>query len=389
MKYFLFGTFIILFSCKQRKVEPYEINPQNFSENKFILSNIADNIKYIPLDNTFPIGLIYAIEANDDVFYLNTKDEGIIQFDLNGKYIKTIAKKGRGPSEYRYGMVFAVDEKTEKVYISDSKRIKVYSKNGIFIRNISTEKYLSNTAGDIKFLGNNIVITDYGTYGEFKFNWIVLDSLGNLISAKKSFVQPVDWVIRGGTYKFDNKLFYYNMLNDTIFSISPDLKYNAKYLFYKGEYRWPKTGVKLNSLSKLATYFKPFSIIETMHFILIYYGYQKRTSFVLFDKKTNKTYQAYKEEKMEKVNSTACISNDLDGGIPITAEPIYPYYLIKNNSEYIVSIINPLELKTHIASNAFKNSNPKYPEKKKALKKLANRLNENDNPVLMLIKLKD
>ena len=32
---------------------------------------------------------------------------------------------------------------------------------------------------------------------------------------------------------------------------------------------------------------------------------------------------------------------------------------------------------------------PKYPEKKKQLEKLANSLNENDNPVLMLVKLKE
>ena len=31
---------------------------------------------------------------------------------------------------------------------------------------------------------------------------------------------------------------------------------------------------------------------------------------------------------------------------------------------------------------------PKYSEKKKALEKLANSLDENDNPVLMIVKLK-
>ncbi len=41
-----------------------------------------------------------------------------------------------------------------------------------------------------------------------------------------------------------------------------------------------------------------------------------------------------------------------------------------------------------IIINAFKNSNPKYPEKKKELEALAASLNENDNPVLMLAKLK-
>ena len=51
--------------------------------------------------------------------------------------------------------------------------------------------------------------------------------------------------------------------------------------------------------------------------------------------------------------------------------------------------VNPFQLKAHLASEKFKNSTPLYPEKKKELEKLANRLNENDNPVLMLVKLKE
>ena len=46
-------------------------------------------------------------------------------------------------------------------------------------------------------------------------------------------------------------------------------------------------------------------------------------------------------------------------------------------------------LKSYVASDAFKSSSPKYPEKKKKLEQLANSLDENDNPVLMLVKLKE
>ncbi|MDP3445144.1 MAG: hypothetical protein Q8T08_19970 [Ignavibacteria bacterium] len=54
-----------------------------------------------------------------------------------------------------------------------------------------------------------------------------------------------------------------------------------------------------------------------------------------------------------------------------------------------MGFVNSYELKAHVASTAFKDSNPKYPEMKKELEKLANSLNENDNPVLMLVKLKE
>ena len=64
-------------------------------------------------------------------------------------------------------------------------------------------------------------------------------------------------------------------------------------------------------------------------------------------------------------------------------------YFIDSGDEYLAGYIQPYELKIFIASNKFKNSTPKYPEKKKQLEQLANSLNENDNPVLMLVKLKE
>jgi hypothetical protein len=54
----------------------------------------------------------------------------------------------------------------------------------------------------------------------------------------------------------------------------------------------------------------------------------------------------------------------------------------------IIAWIDPLKLKAHVASEAFKNTTPKFPQKKKDLEKLANSLKETDNPVLVLVKLK-
>jgi hypothetical protein len=54
----------------------------------------------------------------------------------------------------------------------------------------------------------------------------------------------------------------------------------------------------------------------------------------------------------------------------------------------MISLINPYQLKIHIAGNEFLNSVPKYPEKKKELEKFANSLKETDNPVLMIVRLK-
>jgi hypothetical protein len=46
-------------------------------------------------------------------------------------------------------------------------------------------------------------------------------------------------------------------------------------------------------------------------------------------------------------------------------------------------------LKTRVSDSEFKTSIPKYPEKKKELEKLANSLKETDNPVLILVRLRE
>ena len=54
----------------------------------------------------------------------------------------------------------------------------------------------------------------------------------------------------------------------------------------------------------------------------------------------------------------------------------------------IIGWVDAIKLKAHVASETFKKSSPKYPEKKKELEKLASGLKETDNPVLVMVRLK-
>jgi len=73
--------------------------------------------------------------------------------------------------------------------------------------------------------------------------------------------------------------------------------------------------------------------------------------------------------------------NDLDAG-----PNIWPRTVKDDN--IIVSWIDAFKFKEYIASDAFKNSTPKYPEKKQELERLANSIHEDDNPIIILIKVK-
>jgi len=54
----------------------------------------------------------------------------------------------------------------------------------------------------------------------------------------------------------------------------------------------------------------------------------------------------------------------------------------------MVGVLYPSQIRGRLASEEFKNTIPKYPEEKKELIKLAESLKDTDNPVLVLVRLK-
>src|SRR4030042_5681060 len=95
---FLLILILLTISCRQEKNGLFEFDPRNLTENKIILSEIADDINYIPLDKSYTLGLIYDnIEFINNSIYLSVKDIGVLVFDKTGKTLRKIGSKGRGP----------------------------------------------------------------------------------------------------------------------------------------------------------------------------------------------------------------------------------------------------------------------------------------------------
>jgi hypothetical protein len=127
-------------------------------------------------------------------------------------------------------------------------------------------------------------------------------------------------------------------------------------------------------------------MFETDKYIVLQYSYLERSAICFIDKRSKKTCLAMKYEIVPESFSKTIpnLYNDLDGGMPLMDVRYYS----EKDEEYITTLINPSELKTYLSSPAFRESVPKYPEKKKELELLANSLKETDNPVLMMVRLK-
>jgi hypothetical protein len=352
-----------------------------------------DDIEYVPLetneqsvisftDNVF-IDLPPPIKIEvGEGFYLLIQGKTILRFQYDGSFVTKIGTKGRGPNEFTVAHDVDINTKDRNIYLVDGwqKKFNVYSESGEFKRTFKMPLYAWI---DFRFIDNKILCYCENHMGNIENSYTLLDTNGLVI---KSFSNKYPFKNRDGFglrsenlfYKFNNKLFKKEAYSDTIYVydkmnfkphlvievgkklITPDVRSN-----YDGRYI-------------VKNYIQQLNLFEFGDYVYYDFIYKFELPDVLltysFIGSKRNNYQAL------FIRSEGII-NDLDGGpniLPIT---------IKDDNT-VIGLVDALKLKAQVASEAFKNSKPKYPEKKKELEKLANGLSVFDNPVLMFVTLK-
>lgn len=382
--YIFITTFLI--ACQSSDFDkPISINPTEPSKQKVYLSDIAQDIKYIPIKYDKPFTLIYDYIELDSLLFLSIGPYvGVVKMDTKGNIIKQIGKIGRGPGEYKYGVHFSIVK--NMIYILNGyNRINKYTLDGEYIRDISLKNTDETHFTGIYSLNNDLYLSKDINMGmnPLKYEWIRIDTLGNILSKKNNHISPFYSRISGikNMYKYNNSLYYWNHYNDTIFRIN-NSDFKSKYLIEDNKYRLPRLDIGIGNTKN---YMNLFNVFEVDNYLYLSYFFQDCYYLVYYNKKDKRTYLIDKTTDFKSIDSTFGFINNLDGGLKF-----YPRkYINWNNINYILGYYDPYSIKDHISSLAFKNSTPKYPEKKKELERLANSLDENDNPVLMLVKLKE
>lgn len=371
----------------------FVINPQNFEKNNLSLSVFAADVKYVPLSNKILIGSVQALRVNSNAVYLIYDNSGggegnghsqLFRFDKNGKNPVQIGKVGKGPQEYLSGNFFAVDESNNRIYINGkANTVLVYDTLGNYIRAFKFQDSELNFSKLDILSSNKLFLPQSNLGARGPYLWYIIDTLGNITSRKTNSTPPFETHTgsHSGTFKYKDKISYWVDYNDTIFEISPDLTSRASYIITPNETEVDELKLQSSSVTlfKPSEYFLPRFFTGTNKYLINRYSYKGKYAFTFIDKKSLETYTCnYKLGK-------GGITNDFDAGLMF-----FPLdYFTDEENEYLVAIIQPFELKAHVASETFKNFTPKHPEKKKEFEQLANRLDENDNPVLMLVKLKE
>ncbi len=93
-------TLFLVVSCSSADNVIIMVDLENLDGEEITLSEIADDITYVPLDNDYPMSFYFQrIEILEDTIYLTEKDIGMFALDMSGKMVKRYGSKGRGPGE--------------------------------------------------------------------------------------------------------------------------------------------------------------------------------------------------------------------------------------------------------------------------------------------------
>lgn len=274
------------------------VNPSDLK-----LSDIATKIEYIPLEShpAYLIGRIEeAIIAGDYIFILDNRNP-ILQFRLDGSFVRAIGKLGRGPGEYFHVRCFSINEDKALIYIHSGKQeLEIYDFTGRYIgahnfQSLETNKivwsrdslFLHYIEGGFDIGG--LVFCEKDAYGDtiqFVRNYHPFDKMPEMVFITEYFE-------RNTFYRHNNQLHFKSWYNDTIYAYNHENKITPKYLVDLKHFKLPEKHFYHKSRIPNPTDYYWLGIKESARYVFINYDSYSLSSenspggYVLYDKVTD------------------------------------------------------------------------------------------------------
>ena len=399
----------LLSACKDKQQENnvetptaktfYEIDlSKNFTGsncNNMLLSDIVEDVEYVQLETTDNVLLEcypkarYAINQND-IYALNIYGaEELFRFDrATGKFISSIGQIGQGPKDMMNPSDIYAGK--DDIYVSSSNHIYIYNKDGQHIKTIPAERSSStfSVINDKYFICHPRQRTHLST-GEFD-KWTavsVTDFEGNILSTKVDTLKGVTGSILSLDYKpqrwyYNGQLNFYNEPDDMVYAVT-EKGITPRYRFTLGSNKWPVSTDPMAKEHVQYVYFRSFK--ETSDYLYIYWNQNQKAYFARFDKNTHKLDIQEQESFKGRIWQLYAYGpkNDIDG----CGSYFGPSETLEDKTGSILFEINPNNI-DRVREALEKAENVKFPEKRQQLLKMLDERKEDDNPILVIYKLK-
>jgi len=367
--------------------------PTDFQTVSFSLSDIFSELEIIQLDNIEPITKPLDIIYSDSTFIIPTWTGKIFRYYRDGTLIDVVDMKGSGPGEYS-GIVDLIIH-DDSIYINvgaAGKKILVFDYEYNFHRAINYPYDI--TFGKLIMYHNSFYMFTRPLGYMPEIDWVSFDLSGNVITVKpfdESVKPPISsWMSSLILFENSDTFYVYRDIADTIFAINEVSNYHPAFLVNRNF----NSGAPLLSKEELASrvqkqaYRRRISnIIGLGKYWLAMIDHNDRVPLVetiLFDTEQVKTYLLSSEQPE--------FGTPFNLGIPFTwvgAGFLYWNFKVSiNGDEYIACFIDAYKVIEFARGEEFINSAPERPDLKQKFQEIANTLTIDDNPVLILLKLK-
>lgn len=384
MKYLIFAFIVFLVcNCKgenhQNDIIDLLSSPVSQINN---LTEVALDISYIPLqttDSSIISRISKFLVVND--FYYVVGDKTVMCFDKSGKLVSKLDKNGRGPEEYEYILDMDISPDNKFLAIKGAKSLVIYNikQPGFsFMRRIR----FSQPPFNISFTGsdNNLLLQYSNNEGNKPYSRILINLSGDTLKVRPNYLRFTltdGWIstifYENISYWYKNVLYLKELQNDTLFCFDSSRFLVPKHIFdSKGKGVTPEA--RSNGLyfsNHGSEYMVVNEVFESDRYIYYSSYYSDIGSSNIVEKSTGKKFS---------VDSKKGLKDDLAGGVSFR-----PKYC-KNGIFY--SWIDAFKLKEYLSTTGTEKKNVKYPEKNKSLIELAGTIDENDNPVLIIVTMK-
>lgn len=398
---------LILYSCSSRRIndefsdvydrnEFFVVSYEDLLERPGIvsLSNLAREITYVKLETSAEC-LIHTLAeyyfTSEYIFVDNVYN--ILQFSIDGKFIKQIGRQGRGPGEIGLIRTLSVvdSEKLLAVQTNSVSKLFFFSFDGDFVKSVPVPD-INNIA---LLPEGRMLFYDPCVWGHEDYMFILKDITGDTLSC---VVNHSKWQNRSGyVYTVSYHLFHpfyisagavslKSMHNDTIYCLRKD-SIVPRYLIDLGRFELPEdkraevAGQSLGDFIESSAGYRFAVSFDARDRLFISSGEYNNLE------ESNQWNMIYERGSrsgallVDSAGNPGSIVNDLDGG-----PDFWPAGVIDDSTVYCPMSPHLLigEINDHIypGKPAIDNS-----EKGKFLN-LLNDINENDNPVLMIVRLK-
>jgi hypothetical protein len=391
---------LLLFSCTGKQNEdsdPTSISVSNALDNMqdTYLSRFVDSVTYIQLESSEKslINVQPVIELTEDFIVIRNWVRGqaplILLFDRKtGKFLREIGRIGRGPDEYLNVPYLYFNQSQKIIYTTGSNdNILTYDLQGEKKDNFKISAQFStevegfpDTFSNVSFQtyldSNNFVSYVQNYTGNEKKKLVVFDKdtiikiFPNYLSWERTPSRNIS-VVTPTFYRFDNRLFFKETFNDTVFEVK-NYELIPHFVFSFGKYGIPYARQnEYITLIKSGHTMTVNSFTENKHYFF----------FTIFT--ADKSYLSYYDKKKKSLHvckgndpRPSSIIDDINDFLPITK-------FHSNERNELISYFDALSIRNWIDDN---------PEKARLL---ANKypwlkdFEESGNPVIMIAKCKN